>query len=211
MFFFIRSNLHEWLRRELGLPEALRLDPTLLLILLGGAIVMGVIASRIARIPANYRRYDPDEYDARFNGIGGTLLITAALVSLEPIRLIVELFIDRFLLSSETHDLLGGMGEMGNFWLMFNATATGIRIVFALLLVWLFYRRKRIFRVATIGYLSLNVLLFLLHDFILTQIFTANNMAVFENFAQVTRSMQVALLSTPYILFARRINATLRE
>ncbi len=103
------------------------------------------------------------------------------------------------------------MEGFGELWIRFNAAATGIRLAYSLLLVWLFYKRRRVFRMAAIGYLLLNMILFLLHDFILTQIFTANNMAVFENFSQVTRSIQVALLLTPYILFARRIQATLRN
>ena len=211
MIFFFRENLHAWLLKELGFRQALTADMTLILISVVAAALMAVVATRMARIPANLRRYDPDEHDQRFNGIGGTLLIAAAVVSVLPLIIGAEIVVDRFLWSTEAAALFESIGPAARLWLGFNAASVGIRLVFALLLVWLFYRRRRFFRVATILYLLLTVVIFLIHDMLLSEAFTNKSMVVFENFTQLTRSLQITILVIPYILFARRIQATMRN
>jgi hypothetical protein len=211
MIFFFRRNLYDWFIRERGFSGNLSPDTTLIVITLVAAAVMVALAAWIARIPPNLRRYDPDEYDQRFNGIGGTLLVTAVIVSILPLVVGTEIIVDHFLWTTEARAVFTNVGSAGLLWLGFNAAAAGIRIVFALLLIWLFFRRRRVFRVAAIGYMLLTLLIFFIHDILLTETFKSNNMIVFENFTQVTRSLQIMVLATPYLLFARRVQATLRN
>jgi len=213
---FSYEYLYEYIRKAIGGQASPGLDSHTIAAAAIGILIVCWIGSLVYRITPNFRKYDPDEYDAKWRGIKWTLIPVAALVAFEPLRVLGEIYVGRLLYQHVTWLTFATEGSPRyhpgfSALLTANAFLKGAQFAFAGLLLLVFVRRRRIFRLVMIGYLLYIPLMFAVLDMFLSAVFGRLDMIVFENSNHIFAGLRLAVVGIPWVLLSRRVNATFRE
>lgn len=213
---FRYDYLYQYIRRILGGTPSPELDSHAIAAIALGFLTASLIGSWLYHIRPNFRRYDPDEYDQKWRGIKWTLVPIAVLVAIEPLRVLYEIYVGRLLSLRDTWLTFATEGGHGYHpWFSALLTASGflrgMQFGFAALLLIVFIRKRRIFRMVAVGYLLYIPLTFVVLDVLLSKVFGRRDMIVFENSDHIFAGLRLALVGIPWVLLSRRVNATFRE
>lgn len=202
--------LLEWLN-DFALPwiEAPSLSVPMVGLFLISLIMSGGIAYRLYYARPDTHIYDPDQYDAKFNGIKGFLIPLSAVLLLQPLFAVMALTHDYYPFISQ----LWAISE-SRWWhsfLMLNVIVAAAEIVGGAVLVALWLRRKRIIRWVIVGVLGAKLAAALLRDVILPQLFGQYYNILAASADHMFTIIYTALVLLPYLFFSRRVHATFRN
>lgn len=210
---FSLSFLSDYFKIELG--KNLFRSPNWMLMLYTLVIVyICITAARKAyRIPASYKNYDPSEYDDKWKGLRGTLILLGALLVAEAVKNIVFFINGYYFYSEELWQALTNTGSplYNNWWefvIYFYIFAGVYKIIFSGLLFIIYLERKRSFRVLFILYIISDFLFLAVKYFAFTNIFDPTHVLIYESFSDFSLALQFAIVIICYVLFSRRVNAT---
>jgi hypothetical protein len=211
--FQCNSALFTYIRAVVSPNSPLSLRATIIVIGTATLLIGALLSGRLYSIPVNYRNYNPNEYEPRWRGIKGAMLVLPCLLAVEFVRFFVWMKCDSILFTQQAWQALATPGSTAYspwFGPFIHITAIGvcIRFVYLFLLVAAFVRRRRIVRLLAAGYLAFVPLLFLIRDILLTQIFPRGHEVLFENFKQISGVLPFAVIVIPYLFISRRVQAT---
>ncbi len=157
-----------------------------------------------------YKRYDPAPYfmDVKAERIGGWLILVAFGVTLSPFRIFFDLFSNPDLLNGGSWSALLAQENYGLLvFVVFEHVYNIINLLFSILLVVLFYkRRSSVPRLLSIFYL-VNCLVLLLEAFYLIQ--TNNDAGSDKGFTKsLIQSIVATAIWVPYFNISSRVKET---
>ena len=161
----------------------------------------------------DYKHYDPNEYPPNLKGFRGLLRIALLLILFIIMINCINFYNSLFLYGSNAWDFLTTQNEKypSSLWILvilYIITTNFFLLLYSLFLILLAAKKKRVFKLAVIIFLPLDLIISGLKYLLFTQIFEQNHEIVYQSFIYMSFLLQISIVILAYVVFSRRVNAT---
>jgi hypothetical protein len=159
----------------------------------------------------NFKHYNPSEYAVKLRKLGGLLYLVIPILIFDLVRNIYQVYSYGYLFTDKTHFFLTQINDtfLRNWWsviIYFVIFTCIFKAVFSFFNLFFFFNKKRLFKFLMIYYIPINVFIYGIKYFLITQVVEPNHVIIYTVFTQWSESIYASVILFFYILLSRRVN-----